>query len=78
MTACDYARDLSKSLLVLVHMVFFSFFFFFLSATHIKWCFSSQRLVHDGTDAPQISFGIIVPGHDDLGSLWPKKHPKTA
>lgn len=75
MTACDYARDLSKSLLVLVHMFFLGVF---LSATHIKWCFSSQRLVHDGTDAPQISLGIIVPGHDDLGSLWPKKHPKTA
>lgn len=42
MTACDYARDLSKSLLVLGHMVFFSFFFFFKCYSHKMVLFQSE------------------------------------
>ncbi len=45
-----------------------------LSATHVKWCLSSQTLVHNSTYAPQISLGIVVLGHDDLRGLSPDKH----
>lgn len=45
-----------------------------LSATHVKWCLSSQTLVYNSAYAPQISFSIIVLGHDDLGSLCADKH----
>lgn len=40
----------------------------------MKRSFSSQTLVHDGANAPQIGFGIIILWHDDLGSLGQDKH----
>lgn len=42
--------------------------------THLKGSLSSQTLVHDGADAPQISFGIVLLRHDDLRSLCADKH----
>lgn len=67
MAVCDYVRGLSKSLLAFASVLSF------VSATHKKWCFAGQTLIHDGTDAPQISLGIIGLGRHDLRSLWPEK-----
>lgn len=39
----------------------------------MKRGFPSQTLVHNGAYAPQICLGIVVLGHDDLGSLCSNK-----
>lgn len=39
----------------------------------MKRGFSSQTLVRNSTYAPQVSLGIVVLRHDDLGSLGPNK-----
>lgn len=42
--------------------------------THLKGSLSSQALVDNRADTPQISFGIVLLRHDDLGSLCADKH----
>lgn len=37
--------------------------------TYLEGSLASQALIDDGTDAPQVSFGIIVLGHNNLRCL---------
>ena len=39
------------------------------SDPHLEWGLASEALEHDGADAPEVRFGIVVLGHDDLRSL---------
>lgn len=47
-------------------------------ATHAKRGLSGQTLVHYSADAPQVGLGVVVLGHDDLGSLCAHKRTSEA
>lgn len=47
-------------------------------ATHAKRSLSGQALVRYSADAPQVGLGVVVLGHDDLGSLRAHKHTSEA
>lgn len=41
-----------------------------IEATHLKRSLSGQTLINDGSNTPQVSFGIVVLRHDDFRCLF--------